>query len=441
MPDPLVHVLVINWNGLEHLEACYDSLLANAYENVRFVLVDNASSDGSIAFVKDRYGHDPRVEVLALPENRGWSGGNNAGIERALNAGADYLFLLNNDTAVSETVLRELVDASEADPTIGALAPKMLIFDAPEILNSTGLYCSINGASWDKGIGRLDGPRWNQTEEVVGVCGGAMWLRAGAVRQAGILPEDFEIYLDDLDLSLRIWKAGYRILSCPAATVRHKFSATLGTGNRALHKYYLNTRNRFWLMMRQFPDAHRLEFLPAVVAGECRAIGRALLDREPARAWAHVRAWGAALGYAPAARAYRKRENLPHGAERFWPLLLRTPWFCPGTIFPVHGWYPEVEVDGVQARPFAASAWLESDSESLRVIVLNRYPDAGVLSVTVACEGAEAVVLTVAHREEVVVHPASGIVGFRASRILPAEETGELVDIGGWIAVAPVNTP
>ena len=97
--QPLVYVLVINWNGIEHLAECFDTLLAGTYPNTRFLLIDNASTDTSVAFVRERYGNDPRVEILELPENLGWSRGNNAGIAHAMAASADYIFLLNNDTA------------------------------------------------------------------------------------------------------------------------------------------------------------------------------------------------------------------------------------------------------------------------------------------------------------------------------------------------------
>ncbi len=156
MAQPLVHVLVINWNGLEHLEACYDSLVASTYERVEFVLVDNASEDGGVEFVRDQYGGDPRVTICECGDNLGWSRGNNVGIRRALEAGADYIFLLNNDTATDSRAIERLVEAAEADPEIGALAPKMVLFDQPHILNSVGMECSIIGACWDRGLGRVD---------------------------------------------------------------------------------------------------------------------------------------------------------------------------------------------------------------------------------------------------------------------------------------------
>ena len=191
MKSPLVYVLVINWNGLSHLRECFDTLLGGSYANSRFLLIDNASSDGSVEFVRSQYGHDPRVEILQCETNLGWAGGNNAGMERALAAGADYVFLLNNDTATGPDAIEKLVAMAESRREAGALAPKMLMYGCPDILNSIGLECSIIASSWDLGIGRLDGERWNEPRQVIGVCGGAAFYRADALRKVGLAAAGF----------------------------------------------------------------------------------------------------------------------------------------------------------------------------------------------------------------------------------------------------------
>src|SRR5688572_10621266 len=123
MSNPTVHVLVINWNGLQHLDECFRSLVSSPYPEAQFVLVDNASTDGSINFVQERFGNDPRVKILPLETNRGWSGGNNAGIQRALDTNADYVLLLNNDTRIAPDAIRKMVALAESEPEAGALAP------------------------------------------------------------------------------------------------------------------------------------------------------------------------------------------------------------------------------------------------------------------------------------------------------------------------------
>jgi len=439
MALPLVHVLVVNWNGREHLEACFDTLLAGSYGNARFVLIDNGSEDDSVAFVRERYGADARVEVVVCPKNLGWSGGNNVGIERALAAGADYVLLLNNDTAVAADVIEKLVDAAEHDPAVGALAPKMVLFDDPAILNSVGLACSVIGASWDIGIGRLDGVRWNDPQPVIGVCGGACLLRTAVLRKTGLLPSDFGIYLDDLDLCLRIWNAGYEVRSCPQAVVRHKFGATMDQGKRARKKYYLNTRNRMYVVLRNFPASKSLEVAAAFGVGECRAIGRALLDGAGWRARAHVRAWLAAAAYVPravAARRRHRRDGLVGG--RFWRLVRRDRLFFQGAEFPADGWYAARDVAGTRVRPMSARAHVQVEAGELRVTTVNCYPRLGAVAVDVSQDGRPIARLETQDRAEQVLTVSAGLLQFAAARIFDADDTGERMDIGGWIGIERV---
>jgi len=442
MNEPLVHVLVINWNGREHLDACFQSLLAGTYPNVRYILVDNASDDDSVRLVRDQFGHDPRVGILVCPENLGWSGGNNVAMERSLEEGADYIFLLNNDTATAPDALEKLVAMAESRPEIGALAPKMVLFDHPEILNSVGLECSIIGASWDKGVGRLDTPRWNNPEPVIGVCGGACFLRAAVLRRTGLLPADFGIYLDDLDLSLRIWNAGFEVWSCPEAVVRHKFSSTLGRGAQARRKYYLNTRNRFRMIQRNFPWARLPRVKLAVLLGEGRAIGRALLDRDAWRVWAHVRAWASGALYLPSALAERRRRRRA-GLQtcRFWPMIRTDIMFCPRVVLPERGWYPEREVGPYQLRPMGLRAWEDVAAGGLRLIHTNCYPALGATEVQVSMNGRELAVLSTFGTDEITLEVSAGRLEFTARHIFDADKTGEPADYGGWIAIQPATAP
>lgn len=432
MEKPLVHVLVINWNGIQHLPECLDTLLASTYERIRVVLIDNASTDGSVAFARERYGRDPRFEVLECPSNLGWAGGNNAGIRAALDAGADYVFLLNNDTAAEPDCIERLVAAAEKNPRIGALAPKMLLYDNVALLNSVGLECSIIASSWDLGIGRLDGERWNQPRKVIGACGGAAFFRTAALRTAGLLPDDFEIYLDDLDLCLRIWDAGFEIWNCPAARIRHKFSATMGEEARARRKYYLNTRNRFRVLARNFPASKWPFAIAAFKVGEIRAVGRALLDGEPWRAGAHVSSWFDAAAYLPKAFAAR-RTHRPSGC--FWPLIRTDCMFFRGTELPIDGWYRERLFGDLAVRPISASAHCRSRGGRLRLTLLNCYPDLGTASIEVRLNGAPIHVIETRNRAQSDLELDSGQVEFLARRIFYAEDTGELVDLGGWLVL------
>lgn len=433
--EPLVHVLVINWNGREHLAECFETLLAGTYDRARFVLIDNGSTDGSVAFVRGAF-RGPRVEVVECGRNLGWSGGNNVGIRRALAAGADYVFLLNNDTATAPDAVERLVVQADAMPQTAALAPKMLLYSQPHLLNSLGMECSIIGCGWDRGLGRLDDARWDTSCPVPGVCGGAAFLRAEALRETGLLAEEFGIYLDDLDLCLRFWDAGYEVWTCPGARVRHKFSATMGEGRRARRKYYLTTRNRFWLLLRNYPAGKLAMALPSVLRGESKALGRAVLEGEYWRLGCHAQAWGAAVGYLPKALRERRRRVTTREGCRFWPMVRRDVLFYGGVELPdAGGWYAPRLWEGREMRPMGRSARVEAPGERLRVWLANCYPQCGGASVFVGQDERVLACLQAPPTCAVDLDAAPGALWFSAERVFAAEDTGAAIDVGGWLAV------
>jgi GT2 family glycosyltransferase len=227
------------------------------------------------------------------------------------------------------------VALAENETEAGALAPKLLMFNEPRFINSVGLIASRIGAAWDRGLGEVNGnPKWDEVMQVIGVCGAGFFIRSAALRKAGLLPEDFGIYLDDLDLSLRIWNAGYSIITCPDAVIYHKFSATMGEGAQARRKYHLNTRNRARIVLRNFPTRHLLMAFIDFDIGEFRAVGRAMLNGEWWKVGVHIRTWFECFAYIPAAmreRAARKRAGIH--VCKFWDLIVRRPQFFPGTKY------------------------------------------------------------------------------------------------------------
>ena len=128
----LASVVIPNWNGKQHLSVCLDALLAQTHPCVQIILVDNGSTDGSQAFVEDRY---PWVQLLALGDNYGLTGGSNAGFRAAE---GEILISLNTDTEATPTFVAELVAAMEEQPRAGMVAAKMLLFDKPEVIHSAG---------------------------------------------------------------------------------------------------------------------------------------------------------------------------------------------------------------------------------------------------------------------------------------------------------------
>ncbi len=436
----LVSVLILNWNGREHLEECISSLVEGCgRDDVEFVVVDNASNDGSTDYVREKFSYDGRVKVLALDRNYGWSGGNNRGIEKCMENGTKYIFLLNNDTKVEKGCIERLIEFSEEHPEVGAVAPKILLYDQPFLINSVGLECSIIGSAWDRGIGRVDTSEWNKVTEVVGVCGAGMWLRSEALKKTGLLPEEFEIYLDDLDLCLRMWMSGYKILTCPEAVIHHKFSMTWKINTeRERRKYYLNTRNRFWLMERNFPKEELLKIISYVLLGEAKAIGNSIKKCELWRIEVHVKSWMEALRYLWKIKGGESSFLIKDGNPMsFWSLVRRSPLFCPMVKLPTNGWYKDDIVSGIGAHPISKFAWMEVKSKELELTVYNLMPELREVNLEIKLADGRHYSVRTTHREKVRLEnlPPLSRIEIEANNLFKAEETGKEYDIGGWIKI------
>lgn len=332
MKQPSVYVLVINWNGMEHVDACFRSLLDSSYHNVRFILLDNGSNDASDTYVEEQFGFDSRVKIWRLGANFGWGGGNNAGLTRAIEEGADYVLLLNNDTWTAPEALKELVRLAEANPSTGALAPKMLLYDNPGIINSLGVEVSYIGSAWDSCIGEPDTPERQTSKPVPGVCGGAMFLRVSALRDVGMLDPKFGIYYDDVDLCFRMWQGGYACLSCPTAVVHHKFSATLGKGGRK--KRALAERNRLRFLFLNFPFRYLVCFFPYLILAELRIAGNALRSGERWVIGIQFAAWLHLLKSTGEIMVLRRGRMKAEYVALFPELITCERMFCPEISLP-----------------------------------------------------------------------------------------------------------
>ena len=245
-----ISVISVNYNGFAVTTAMIDSLRRHVTTPMEIVVVDNGSERDEAAMLQERY---PEIIAIRSPENLGFAGGNNLGIRAAT---GDCL-LLNNDTEVADDTLHHLCDTLDADPAIGAVCPKIRFHESPQAIQFAG-YTPLTRITLRNaliGFGEPDNGRFDTPHDTPYAHGAAMMVRREAVERAGMMPEAYFLYYEELDWSVRIREAGYRIAYDPRATVFHKESATTGRQS-PLRSYYL-TRNRLLFARRNRRGAAR----------------------------------------------------------------------------------------------------------------------------------------------------------------------------------------
>lgn len=246
LENPLVSVVIVNWNGKQHLAECLDSLVAQNIKDREIVLVDNGSHDGSVEMVQGAY---PFIRVVSLPENLGFAGGNNAGIRIA---SGKYIALLNNDTRVDPEWMPSLLNEAEASsPHVGMWASKILSYENPELIDNVGLLMYPDGLGRGKGRLEKDEGQYDQTGEAFFPSGCAGLYRREMLDEIGLFDEDFFAYADDVDLGLRARLAGWQCIYVPSAKVYHKYSAS--SSAHSPFKAFLVERNRIWVLLKYYP--------------------------------------------------------------------------------------------------------------------------------------------------------------------------------------------
>ncbi len=241
--EPLVYIILVNWNGRAVTLECLESLKKLNYPHHCTVVVDNASSDGSVNAIRAGF---PKVIVLEMTENLRFAGGNNAGIRYALENSADMILLLNNDTTVAPDFLSHLVARMQAGSNIGMAAPKIYYERDPKRIWFAGGRISMwTGTMKHTGIREEDHGQYDDAKEVDYATGCCVLTTREVVEKAGVLDESFFIYGEDADWSMRVRRAGYSIMYEPKAVIWHKVSVSSGghlSGYKMRNKFISNFR-------------------------------------------------------------------------------------------------------------------------------------------------------------------------------------------------------
>lgn len=296
MSNLSVFILVLNWNGWKDTTECLESIQRLNYTNYSIVVIDNGSTDFSMAKIKDWaagklsvkstfFAYDPTIKpvtwieydrataevggiqeqetkIAALPANRkiiliqngenlGFAGGNNVGIRYALKRGADYVWLLNNDTVVDRETLSKMVDLAETRADVGVVGSKLLCYNKQGVIQAAG-----GGKVWPwLGIARHYGEQeddmgqWNKVIEPDYVAGASLLSKRAAIADTGLIEENYFLYWEDTDWCGRAKRKGWRLLYCPNSLVWHKENNTTGYKSPVVEYYAL--RNSLFYV-RQF---------------------------------------------------------------------------------------------------------------------------------------------------------------------------------------------
>lgn len=239
---PSIFVIILNWNGREDTLACLRSMQGINYANYSVIVVDNGSTDDSVAAIKANY---PNINIIEAGANLGFSGGNNLGIKYALTHGAEYVLLLNNDTEVDSQLLSAFVAAAERHPGAGALSARIYYHSDPQrIWYAGGIWSNELRRFIQVGEGVLDSGTEFSSETLTDyACGCAFFVSAQRLRELGELDDDFFLYFEETDWCYRARAAGYPSFFVPDAKLWHKVSASFGGEKSPLLTYFI-TRNR-----------------------------------------------------------------------------------------------------------------------------------------------------------------------------------------------------
>ena len=264
MSKERVYIVVLNWNGWRDTVLCLESvgrLLIDGFV-LGVVVVDNGSMDGSVNEIRKRKYGIRNLEIIENGENLGYAGGNNVGMQYALDKGADWVMVLNNDTRVAKNLIIHLIEAGMKHKDAGALAPKIYFEKGCEfhkkrykkgeagkvIWSAGGEIDWQNVFGKNRGVDEVDKGQYDEEAEVDFASGACVLCRAKALVGVGLFDEKYFMYFEDADLAIRMRNKGWKTVYVPEACVWHKVAGSSGIGS-GLNDYFI-IRNRLYFGMR-----------------------------------------------------------------------------------------------------------------------------------------------------------------------------------------------
>lgn len=293
---PRFSIIIVSWNALHHLKTFLPSVAGTDYDDYEIILADNASTDGSRAWVREQY---PEVKIVSFDRNYGYCGGNNRAVPYAT---GNILVFLNNDVQVRPDWLHPLARLFEEHEQLGAAQPKMRSYEHPErfeYAGAAGGYLDRYGYPFCRG--RIfdtienDNGQYDDAVPLLWASGAALAIRKELFRRAGGFDEDFEFHMEEIDLCWQLWNRGHEVRFCPESVVYH-----LGGGSLPMHsprKLYYNYRNNLTMIWKNSSSKTLPRRFAVRYLLDLAAAGRSLLqgnmDEVKALARAHRDFWSA----------------------------------------------------------------------------------------------------------------------------------------------------
>jgi hypothetical protein len=291
-----VAVVVVTYEAAAHVDACFRSLAGARLHGAEVIAVDNASTDGTVALIRQRH---PWVTVIDSGANLGFAGGNMVGIRRAVAAGANFVYLLNPDTDVDPAFLDEALAVALADPRTAAVQSLLLLHPDRDRVNTAGNENHFLGFGYSGRYGASRASVPDESREIPFASGAAVLLRAEALREVGGLDDFLFLYQEDQDLGVRLRLAGWRARIAPRSVVWHHYAFS-----RNPKKLYFLERNRYVVLAKNLRVRSLLVLAPFLLAAEVGVLGIAL-----AGGWLPQKLRADAALLSPEVRAHVRRER------------------------------------------------------------------------------------------------------------------------------------
>jgi len=307
--NPLVSIVIANWNGAAHLEECLGSIRAQTYSHIEIIVADNASDDDSVELVSEKF---PGVRIIENDVNRGFCGGSNQG---ALAACGELLFLLNNDTAIAPNCVEQMVTRiqQQGERCIGCF-PKVVFYSDPHIINAMGTHWHVRCHWRDARVGQIDLGQFSSSERVFGSIFPAVLLRRDSFLKIGMFDEAMFSYCEDFDVCYRANILGYHFVTAPQAVVRHKYRSTAASAYHTRWQHYFFMRNYLYVFLKNYSLRNLIRHFPYAFHRYLGKSAIASLKRCDFKSFLmHVRAVGFILAKLPKllkARRFVQRNRL-----------------------------------------------------------------------------------------------------------------------------------